>query len=120
MSEISTRVWLDERLWDAVRQRALREGATARDVIPQLVGQALSGARAAAAPVPQPATVPLPALAPSPPQALAGGEPAVGTSGFPIVPMAEQYECGVCHATLRLGAVSQHVNRHLKESQSGA
>src|SRR5579883_2464756 len=33
VSEISTRIWLDEQLWEAVRQLALAEGLTAREVI---------------------------------------------------------------------------------------
>src|SRR5579883_3476631 len=41
VSEISTRVWLDERLWEDVRLRAEAEGTTIRELIPVLVGRVI-------------------------------------------------------------------------------
>ncbi len=32
MSEISTRIWLDEPLWSAIRERALARGVTVREL----------------------------------------------------------------------------------------
>lgn len=110
MSEISTRVWLDERLWDNVRRRAEAEGTTIRDLIPLLVGRVLT----------EPATAAIreqsspPSSSPSP--ALAMG-PAV-ESGPPVVALSDVYQCGVCGAQIRLGGLSNHLGRHLKEQQS--
>jgi len=97
VSEVSFRIWLDDALWETLRRRAVAERVTARDLIPRLLAQTAAGSRPAPA-----------AAAPA----------RMGATGLPIVPLAEQYECGVCGATLRLGAVSQHVNKHLREHQA--
>lgn len=113
MSEVSSRLWFEERLWEALSRRAVAERTTVRELVPRLIGAALSGQPrvATAAPSPPPVQAPLPASLAAP----AGGEAA---SGPPVVPMAETYICGVCGAGIRLGGLSQHTNRHLKEHQA--
>lgn len=91
MSEVSTRVWLDEALWDELRRRAIREGVLVRDLIPRLPAQNAAGAGRTVAP----------------------GRPDDG--GPPVAPMAEVYRCGACGA-----AVNQHINRHHKKAQTAA
>lgn len=107
MSEISTRIWVDERLWDQLRSRAQAEGTTVRELIPLLVHQAV-----VSTPV-RPEVVP-PATAasrePSP--------PAASDSTIPVVPLSETYQCGICGAQVRLGGLSNHLGRHLKEQQA--
>lgn len=105
MSELSTRIWLDERLWEALLERAAREQTTTRELIPHLVGQAIAG-RAATVPPPAP-TLPLP---------IAGD--ADGADGPPLMPLSEVYRCSVCGIQVRLGGVSQHMGKHLKERQA--
>ena len=109
LSEVSTRLWFEEGLWNALSRRAIAEHITIRELAPRLVNEALRGAtRPAAAPHPQPVQAPLP---PAPVASDAAAGP-------PVVPMAETYICGVCGAEIKLGAVSQHINRHLKEQQA--
>jgi len=107
VSEISTRVWLDERLWDDVRHRAEAEGTTIRELIPALVRLVVTGSPIAEE---RPAVIAHPpADAPAPPLA----EP-----GLPTVALSDVYQCGVCGAQIRLGGLSNHLGRHLKEQQS--
>lgn len=112
MSEISTRIWLDERLWNDLRSRAETEGVTVRELIPLLVRQVVSQGPAKDAVVPQEtpsAAARQPALAPSPPPAEVGP---------PIVTLSDVYQCGVCGLQVRLGGLSNHLGRHLKEQQT--
>lgn len=100
MSELSTRVWLDERLWETVRGRAIAEGTTVRELIPRLVKQGVSPRLVPAVP-PAPAAVSRPA----PP-------------GPPVVALSETYRCDECGAEVRLGGLSNHLGKHLKERQA--
>ena len=114
MSEVSTRIWLDEGLWDELRRRAIRERVLVRELIPRLLAQnAVAAVRAA---VPPPPVAPPAATAPAAPPPAQASAPI--DDGPPVVPMAEVYRCGVCGAEIKLGAVSQHINRHLKEAQA--
>lgn len=106
MSDISTRVWLPEPLWDVVRARALADGTTVRELIPRLLDQAVTGRPTSgsdAAPVAVAAT---PATT-----APAASEP-------PTVPLSDSYQCGVCGAQVRAGGLSNHLGKHLKEQQA--
>ncbi|MGH2460150.1 MAG: hypothetical protein ACRDIY_14945 [Chloroflexota bacterium] len=107
MSEISTRVWLDERLWEDVRHRAEAEGTTIRELIPALVRRVVVGS---------PVLEERPAVATSPP-ADAPLAPAA-EPGVPTVALSDVYQCGVCGAQIRLGGLSNHLGRHLKEQQA--
>ncbi|HVC32074.1 MAG TPA: hypothetical protein VNL16_01035 [Chloroflexota bacterium] len=107
MSDISTRVWLDERLWDGVRNRAEAEGMTIRELIPRLVRHGLNEPAVMAEPVAVAVPSSTPALdSPS-------SEP-----GPPVVALSDVYQCGVCGAQVRLGGLSNHLGRHLKEQQA--
>ena len=109
MADISTRVWLDEDLWEAVRRRAVTEGVTVRELIPHLLGCAL----AQSGPGGQAGTAALP-VGPS-------GEctdTAAAPGGPPEVPLAEAYICGVCGEELKLSRLSAHLGKHLKEQQA--
>ncbi|HEX5505424.1 MAG TPA: hypothetical protein VFW96_22595 [Thermomicrobiales bacterium] len=107
MTEISTRVWLEEGQWDTVRERAVAEGTTVRALIPRLLERALAGGppRPEAAPPP-------PAPAPPPPPA------ATEDAGPPVVALAPVYTCAVCGAQVRAGGLSNHLGKHLKEQQA--
>ncbi|MHB0875621.1 MAG: hypothetical protein ACYC5O_06225 [Anaerolineae bacterium] len=109
MTDISTRIWLDEGLWEAVRRRAIAEGATVRELIPQLLGCAL----AQGGPGGQTGTA-APPGGPSGECTLA----AAASSGTPAVPLAEAYICGVCGEELKLSRLSAHLGKHLKEQQA--
>ncbi len=101
MGEVSTRIWLDERLWDHLRTRALAEGVTVRELLPRLVRQAVAG--------------PVSPTQPAPPAVRSPAE-----AGLPTVVLAEMYRCDVCGAEVRPGGLSNHLGRHLKERQAGA
>ncbi len=107
MSEISTRVWLDERLWEDVRLRAEAEGTTIRELIPVLVGRVI---QAGAVPEERPVIA---SRSPAETSPTPSTEP-----GPPTVTLAEVYQCGVCGAQIRLGGLSNHLGRHLKEQQA--
>lgn len=111
MSELSTRVWLDERLWDTVRRRAIAEGTTIRDLIPRLVHQSVNPVARVLTPTPAP--MPAPVTPPASPVATVTAD-----SGPPVMVLAELYRCGECGAEVRLGGVSNHMGRHLKERQA--
>lgn len=110
MSEISTRIWLDERIWDDVRRRAEAEGTTIRELIPLLVGRVLAEPAPAStrAQAPPSAAPPAPSLAIGP----------ASDSGPPVVALSDVYQCGVCGAQIRLGGLSNHLGRHQKEQQA--
>lgn len=105
MSEISTRIWLDEHLWDGVRSRADAEGTTIRALIPELLAQSLASSVARAEPVRPPSVE-------APPQTLSS------PAGPPVVGLSDNYLCGVCGAQIRLGGLSNHLGRHVKEQQA--
>jgi hypothetical protein len=106
LSELSTRVWLDERLWDGLRRRAVAEKVTVRELIPRLVARAM-GEGPAAAVLPA-ATVPR-----APTAATTQAE-----SDLPVIPLAELYRCAVCEGQVKLGALAMHMNKHMKEQQA--
>lgn len=107
MGEISTRIWLDDRLWDKARRRAVAEGVTIRDLLPRLVGQALATLQRNAEP---PAAAAAPAAVPG------ISEPAL--AGPPVVALSEAYRCGLCGAEVRVTALSNHLGKHIKERQA--
>ena len=109
MAEISTRVWLDEDLWETMQRRAVAEGATVRELIPRLLGYVLADL----APAGQAMTV-TPRAGPTQECTPAAG----GPSGVPVVPLAEAYGCGICGEELRLSRLSAHLGKHLKELQA--
>lgn len=104
MSEISTRVWLDEELWQKVRNRAIADGTTVRELIPRLITQILSEAPAKGAPPAKARAVeaPIPVSAPE-------------TSGPPVIELAEVYRCGVCGVDIKVGGLTIHMGKHMKE-----
>ena len=110
MSEISTRIWLDERLWNEVTDRAVTEGMTVREMIPRLVSQCLTVASAWQT---GPEAGPIAPTGASPSPDSPAAEP-----GPPVVALSDVYRCGVCGAEIRLGGVSQHMNKHKKERES--
>ncbi len=110
MTDISTRVWLDEKLWEALRRRAVAEGTTARDLIPRLLGRALAEGRAGA----QASVAAAPVAAPA--ESVGAAGPSVGT---PVVPLVEAYICGVCGEELKPSRLSAHLGKHVREQQAG-
>jgi hypothetical protein len=112
VNEISTRIWLDEPLWNAVTDRAITEGVTVRELIPQLVRQCLTASPAAVVAERREAGPPASAAA------VSLLESADAETGLPIMPLADVYLCSVCGAEVRLGGVSQHMNKHKKERES--
>lgn len=111
MSEVSTRVWLDGRLWDKVTRRAVAEGTTVRELIPQLVNQSLAAPAASAQN--RPAIV-----APPPADTSPVAAETVAEDGMPVMPLADVYRCSICGAEMRLGGVSNHMGRHKKEREA--
>ncbi len=107
MSDISTRIWLDERIWDRVRRRAEAEQTTIRELIPRLVSQVLDTSSTVSEP---PATA-TPTSTPSP-------SATTTETGLPVVTLSDVYQCGVCGAQIRLGGLSNHLGRHQKEQQA--
>ncbi|MCL5257411.1 MAG: hypothetical protein M1319_06400 [Chloroflexi bacterium] len=104
MSEISTRVWLSDDLWQKVRKLAIARKTTVREEIPRLIGQALSES---------PSEPGLPAKAPS-----IGTSPTVPKqteSGLPIIELHEVYRCAVCGADVKVGGLTMHMGKHMKE-----
>jgi hypothetical protein len=100
----------------AVSRRAIAEGTTVRELAPRLIEAGLRGApHGSPAPATPAAPVPAAPPPPTPSQPASAPEAALALARPPIVVMSELYTCGVCNAELKLGAVSQHVNRHLKE-----
>jgi len=112
VSEISTRIWLDERLWNEVTDRAVTEGMTVRELIPRLVSRCLTVASAPAWQTGSEAGPIAPAGA-SPSAESPAAEP-----GLPVVALSDVYRCGICGAEVRLGGVSQHMNKHKKEREA--
>ncbi|MBV9281229.1 MAG: hypothetical protein JOZ41_14205 [Chloroflexi bacterium] len=108
MSEVSTRIWLDDQLWEAVTNRAVTEGITVRELIPRLVDQSMT---VAPAPVGQ-------ADAAEPARTLPLPEIAEGEASLPILPLADVYRCAICGAEVRLGGVSNHLGKHKKEREA--
>lgn len=108
MGEVSTRIWLDEGLWDEIRSRAIADGVTVRELLPRLVAQALSGPSARAEP--QVPTAPGGAGSPA-----AG---AVAESGPPVLVLSDVYRCDVCGAQVKLGGMTIHMGKHAKERQA--
>jgi hypothetical protein len=109
MSEISTRIWLDERMWNEVASRAVLERTTVRELLPQLVSQSLGGA---ATLMPEGDHQPVPSSAGSSAQAQ------TPEAGLPVIPLSDVYCCGVCGAEVRLGGVSNHLGKHKKEREA--
>jgi hypothetical protein len=107
MGEVSTRVWLDERLWQEVTNRALSERTTVRELIPELVSRSLTADPATS----EPALRTGPGAAPS-------IESLAGENGPPVMALSDVYRCGVCGMEIRLGGVSQHMNKHKKEREA--
>lgn len=111
MSEISTRVWLDEHVWIEVTNRAVIEGMTVRELIPRLVQQSLPVALTSAGqgePYSDPQT----------PAAATLTESVDTTSGLPVVTLSDVYRCGICGAEVRLGGLSNHIGKHKKEREA--
>ncbi len=94
MSEISTRVWLDEGLWQKVRNRAIADGTTVRELIPRLITQILSQAPTKGAPPGKARAVEVP----PPPSTPA-------TSGPPVIELSDVYHCGVCGTDVKVGGM---------------
>ena len=107
MSEISTRIWLEERLWDAVTNLAIREGTTVRELLPRLISRSLTEPYAGSG---QP-TFHLEESGPSAPGPAA--EP-----GPPVAVLAEVYRCNECGAQIKLAGLSAHLGKHLRERQA--
>jgi len=114
VSEVSTRIWLDEALWEELVRRATAQGTTIRELVPRLLAAALS-----------PSTTASEASAPGSPAANAresreavAGEEGGAQTGPTVVPLAEVYRCAVCGEEVRLSRLSAHLGRHLKESQT--
>jgi len=107
LGEISTRIWLDEGLWDEIRSRAIADGVTVRELLPRLVAQALSGASARAEP-------PVPA----PRSAGSSAASAAAESGPPVLVLSDIYRCDVCGAQVKLGGMTIHMGKHMKERQA--
>ncbi len=107
MSEISTRIWLDEALWHKVRSRAISEGTTIRELVPRLMGQMLGEPPASTGP------------SKMAPPGQAGQEPAAeaGTS-LPVVVLSDLYRCGVCGAEVKVGGLTIHMGKHVKEQRA--
>lgn len=108
MSEVSTRIWLDERLWNEIMDKAMSEGITVRELIPRLVRRSIMGAPTSARQ--------------GGPAAEAVSAPSTGSAspqqGPPVMALSDVYRCGVCDAEIRLGGVSQHMNKHKKEREA--
>jgi hypothetical protein len=101
----------------AVSRRAIAEGTTVRELAPRLIEAGLRGA-AHGSPAPATPAAPTPAAPPTPvpfPSTDNDESAAPAVDRPPVVVMSELYTCGVCNAELKLGAVSQHMNLHLKE-----
>jgi hypothetical protein len=98
---------LEERLWNAVTNRAVTEGTTVRELIPLLVNQSLAAPRTMQNSHPAAVSVSAPPVAAEP-----------GESGLPVMPLADIYRCGVCGAEMRLGGVSNHMGKHKKEREA--
>lgn len=109
MSEVSTRIWLDERVWNEVASRAVLERTTVRELLPQLVSQSLGGA---ATPVSEGDRQAVPSSSGSSAQAQ------TSEAGLPVIPLSDAYCCGVCEAEVRLGGVSNHLGKHKKEREA--
>lgn len=107
MSDISTRIWLDERIWDRIRRRAEAEQTTIRELIPRLVSEFLDKPTTASA-----------QMAPAAPTTTSSPSEATSESGVPVVALSDVYQCGVCGAQIRLGGLSNHLGRHQKEQQA--
>ncbi|MBI4318459.1 MAG: hypothetical protein HY675_08215, partial [Chloroflexi bacterium] len=106
MSEVSTRVWLNEELWQKVRDRAIADGTTVRELIPQLIGQSLREVATKGEPKKTPAVE-----APTP-------TAAQRSSGPPVIELAEVYRCGVCGTDVKMGGLTIHMGKHMKERQA--
>ncbi len=106
MGEISTRVWLDESLWNKIRERAVADDLTVRELIPRLVERALAAPPARAEPKTEPAVAP-------PPAARETAEP-----GLPTIVLSDLYHCDVCGGQVKLGGLTIHMGKHMKERQT--
>lgn len=109
LRELSTRIWLDEELWNAIRSRAIAERTTVRALIPHLLGQIVAGQRG----VPS-----VPEILSRPPGTTPPAAPAPAEAGPPVVVLAEMYRCDICGAEVRLGGLSNHMGKHLKERRA--
>lgn len=107
MAEMSTRVWVNEKLWDELRSRAIVEGITVRELIPRMLSGALS-----AAPAATPQAGPIAGAAPA---ATAAPEP-----GPPVVVLSDVYRCDVCGGQVKVGGLTIHMGKHAKERQAAA
>lgn len=107
LSEISTRIWLDEALWHKVRSRAISEGTTIRELVPRLIGQMLGESPAST----RPSTMSPPSYAGQAPAAEAG-------TSLPVVVLSELYRCGVCGAEVKVGGLTIHMGKHVKEQRA--
>ncbi|MGI8552439.1 MAG: hypothetical protein ACR2PL_16865 [Dehalococcoidia bacterium] len=109
MNELSTRIWLDERLWQTLSGRAIAEGTTVRDLIPKLIDQAVTGATRPAPPA---------SLAQAAKEAASAMVNLMPDAGPQTVAPAETYRCAECGAQLRVGGLSIHLSKHVKEQQT--
>jgi len=107
LSEMSTRIWLDEQVWHKVRSRAVAEGTTVRELIPRLISQVLAELPTKA----KPAAAPLVPVAP-------GAINANTESGPPTVPLSDVYRCGVCGGEVKVGGLTIHMGKHVKEQRA--
>lgn len=106
MSEISTRIWLDEQLWHKVRSRAVAEGITVRELLPRLLGQIVTETPPKARPVAMPKVEVSPVITP------------VAESGPPTIVLSDIYRCGVCGTEVKVGGLTIHMGKHMKEQRA--
>ncbi len=106
MGATSTRIWLEDSLWDQVARMAVSEGTTVRELLPRLIAGSLAGSLAPPLPSAPRATV-----------GPAADEPSV-TAGPPVVTLAEAYRCGECGAQIKTAGLSAHLGKHLRERQA--
>lgn len=112
MREVSTRVWLGEKVWTELQNRAAAEGTTVRELIPRLVGRGLTGS-AEPAPAVGPAA-PATTQRPGPTPA----ESAEPEAGPPVIVLSSLYRCDVCGGQVKLGGLTIHMGKHMKERQA--
>ena len=112
MGEVSTRVWIDDALWEELRQRALADKTTVRELIPQLLQQGIGHTQAA-----HPGADEAKAALPTPGVVSPGAEPGAETE-VPVVELSDVYRCAVCGAQVKLGGLVIHMGKHLKERKA--
>jgi hypothetical protein len=107
LTELSTRIWLEEGLWNQVSTRAIAEGTTLRELIPKLLGAAVSVQAAPAAPSPGSAA-----------QVEREAGDSAEDTGPPVIVLSDVYCCAVCGAQVKVGGLTAHMGKHVKERQA--